>query len=217
MQRFQLFGLSLQLLRLWDDNNHIGSLSSMIVLIGDTTHQHGFIPCCRQVRGALRLCGINGDIVQPDRSATTLRSHHDMVDGLQIRYAERFLFRSHHFQTAIVWYPYRSYFLVIYRYQHSSSTFSSEVYRNLSLSRGSCRTDFKGIALVCHHFPCIIKVPTTMIPCIVVYLVQGAIVIIQGVISCQELFRAYHGRLLVILRQEVIAIVGIRVTHALMV
>ena len=55
VQLLQTFGLRLQLLGFRNDDDHICSLSSMMVLRGYLAHQGGLCPCLRQVRSSLGL------------------------------------------------------------------------------------------------------------------------------------------------------------------
>ena len=81
-------------------------------------------------------------------------------------------------------------------------------------SRGGHVVRIAGSSL---QFLGVIEVATSMEPGVVVDLIQRAIVVSQGIVGFQEIVCAQHIGFVVVLGQEIIAITGIRIAHALMV
>ncbi len=84
---------------------------------------------------------------------------------------------------------------------------------HLSFSASSFCRNGKGMASACSYRRCIIQVTTSMKPSEVVNFIQGVIVVRQGIILFLEFRFTHSQRSTVVFRQEVIAIVRIRITN----
>ena len=142
---------------------------------------------------------------------------HYLVGGLQVRYAECFLLCAHLLQTTIHWHCNDTQFHIIDGNLHRGASSCGKVYRYMAIGRGSRGGHVVRIAGTCLQFLGVIEVATSMEPGVVVDLIERAIVVSQGIVGFQEIVRAQHLGFVVVLGQEIIAVTGIRIAHALMV
>ena len=142
---------------------------------------------------------------------------HYLVGGLQVRYAESLLLCAHLLQTTIHWHCDDAQFHIIDGYLHRSACSCGKIYRYMAIGGGSRGGHVVRIAGTCLQFLSVIEVATSMEPGVVVDLIERAIVVSQGIVGFQKIVRAQHLGFVVVLGQEIIAVTGIRIAHALMV
>ena len=213
MECLQSLRLSVQYPRCRHDNHHVDVTVGMMVLVGDVIN----IFCLRERRAAERgsrcwLVGVQRDIVETYRTSA-LRCYLHAVLVFQTINHKCLLRRI----TCIVCakcYGESSYHRVVYRHLGSGIAACRKHYLHLS-GVGSTLSGY-GISLVGTEIyrSVLEEIAAAAEPCVVVYLVQGVIVVCLGIVRRQKLVCTDAQRCLVALCYKVIAIVGIGVANA---
>ena len=189
----------------------------MVVLIRDIIYIFRNGECSRQIRSGSRFIGIQRDIVQSHRSVTRdiLDSH--LVRCLQVMNCLHTHRLTHLFITAVCHDVDGIQRDIIQTDGHLCGIVRRHHRCHLSFRAYSFCRNSEGMASACSYRRRIIQVTASMIPGEVINLIQGIIVVCQGIILFLEFRFTHRQRSTIIFRQEVIAVVRIRITDAFVV
>ena len=160
----------------------------------------------RQIGCRSGFIDMDGDIIQTCRSSACKRLQRHLVGGLQVMKFLDALSLTHLFIAAMSQHTQCIHCNIVHADIHRCSVVSSHYRRHYALLASSFRRHGEGMTAPSSYRRSVIQVSATMIPGEVVNLIQGVIVIRQGIILLDE-FRLTHGlRRTVVFRQEVIAV-----------
>ena len=168
--------------------------------------------CAAERRSRGGLVSVQRDIIETERTAALRRYLHAVL-VFQTIYVKRLLCiisciissKSNNKST---------YHGVVHRYLGSRIAACCEHHLHLSLVRSTLTGNCIGLVRTKVYRSILVKVASSTEPCVVVYFVQGVIVVCFRIVLGQEFLSADTQRGFVRLRDEVIPIVRIRITHA---
>ena len=193
----------------------------MVVLVRNAVEVFRLRECLRQLGSRLGLAAIDGDVVQTDGTAVAIGYDGHLIGGLQIADGKRLRTGTHHLQTAVFIQRHVAHRHAIHadgstslmacfvvgsgcRERHGHSTVATRTRRGYRIVVGGA---------VGQHL-CIVEVAPAVEPCVVVHLVERAVVVGQGIVFGQERGLVDGAGLTVVLGQEIVAVIRIRITHA---
>ena len=212
MESLETLSLTKQLLGCWDDDHHIGKCICMMVLIGDIVNILSHRQIARQTWGWLRRLPCHRHIVQANWSTSNRLDNDSIILQIRLYRIGGWAFAS----TIVVGakgYILRTQLATIQiNFNTGISHTCRNVHRQIAIRIACSIGEHHSHAVTQRNRRLIIEVSTSMIPCVTIHLMNGVIKVIGWIERRYKFRRIYSQRSLVSLRDEVITIVGIRIT-----